>query len=88
MHSGDQKGSPLATRGFSNYFAEQTWITDPAAVLGREHQPKPVGGLRVRSREAIDRLVGDKRQPLEDRMLWSMLYATATDRHSISEPAH
>jgi integrase/recombinase XerC len=61
------------------YFAEQDWITDPDMVLSglrREHQPKP-DTSRVRSREAIQRLIGDKRHPLEDRALWAMLYATA-----------
>ncbi len=61
------------------YFQEQGWIGDAAAVLdglGREHQPKPDAN-RVRSREAIDRLIADKRWPLEDRALWAMLYATA-----------
>ncbi|MBW4722379.1 tyrosine-type recombinase/integrase [Saccharothrix obliqua] len=61
------------------YFAEREWIGDAAAVLRglrREHQPKP-DGERVRDRAAIDRLIGDRRWPLEDRTLWSMLYATA-----------
>ncbi len=61
------------------YFQAQDWITDAAAVLAgldREHQPKPTDN-RVRTREQIDRLVTDKRQPLEDRTLWSMLYSTA-----------
>ncbi|RMI27578.1 tyrosine-type recombinase/integrase [Nocardia stercoris] len=46
------------------------------AGLRREYQPKP-DATRVRSREAIDRLIGDKRNSLEDKTLWSMLYATA-----------
>ncbi|MFE2754027.1 tyrosine-type recombinase/integrase [Actinosynnema sp. NPDC059335] len=61
------------------YFAEQEWIADAEAVLHglrREHQPKP-DDTRVRPRAAIDRLVTDRRWPLEDRTLWSMLYATA-----------
>ncbi|MFE3279545.1 tyrosine-type recombinase/integrase [Nocardia sp. NPDC059239] len=61
------------------YFATEGWITDPHAVLAgldREHQPKPDGN-RVRSREAIDRLIGDRHHSLEDRTLWSMAYATA-----------
>jgi integrase/recombinase XerC len=61
------------------YFQTQEWITNATAVLaglGREHQPKPSDG-RVRPREAIDRLITDKRRPLEDRALWSMLYSTA-----------
>jgi integrase/recombinase XerC len=66
-------GSALA------YFHEQDWIGDPTAVLAgldREHQPKPTDN-RVRTREQIDRLITDKRQSLEDRTLWSMLYSTA-----------
>lgn len=66
-------GSALA------YFHEQDWIGDPTAVLAgldREHQPKPADN-RVRTREQIDRLITDKRQSLEDRTLWSMLYSTA-----------
>lgn len=66
-------GSALA------YFHEQDWIGDPAAVLAgldREHQPKPTDN-RVRTREQIDRLITDKRQSMEDRTLWSMLYSTA-----------
>lgn len=65
-------GSALA------YFGEQGWLDDPAAVLvglTREHQPKP-DDTRVRDRERIDRLIADKRSPLEDRTLWSMLYST------------
>ncbi|MGW4095009.1 tyrosine-type recombinase/integrase [Nocardia sp. NPDC004750] len=61
------------------YFQAQQWIGDAAAVLDglrREHQPKPDAD-RVRSREAIDRLIADKRWPLENRTLWAMLYATA-----------
>ncbi|WP_300007374.1 site-specific integrase [Pseudonocardia sp.] len=61
------------------YFQAQDWIVDAAAVLAgldREHQPKPTDS-RVRTREQIDRLITDKRQSLEDRTLWSMLYATA-----------
>jgi integrase/recombinase XerC len=61
------------------YFHEQGWIGDPAAVLAgldREHQPTPTD-IRVRTREQIDRLITDKRRPLEDRTLWSMLYSTA-----------
>ncbi|WP_433234925.1 tyrosine-type recombinase/integrase [Streptosporangium sp. CA-135522] len=61
------------------YFQQQEWIGDAATVLhglGREHQPRPEAD-RIRPREAIDRLVTDKRRPLEDRTLWSMLYATA-----------
>jgi hypothetical protein len=46
------------------------------AGLDRAHQPKPTDN-RVRTREQIDRLITDKRQPLEDRTLWSMLYSTA-----------
>ena len=66
-------GSALA------YFADQEWITDATAVLAglnREHQPKP-DDTRVRPREEINRLITDKRRPLEDRTLWSMLYSTA-----------
>ncbi|WP_051021532.1 tyrosine-type recombinase/integrase [Nocardia araoensis] len=62
-----------------NYFQAQQWIGDAAAVLdglGREYQPKPDAN-RVRSREAIDRLIADKRWPLADRTLRAMLYATA-----------
>ncbi|MDE1675152.1 tyrosine-type recombinase/integrase [Nocardia gipuzkoensis] len=44
--------------------------------LHREHQPKPDAN-RVRSREAIDQLIADKRWTLADRALWVMLYATA-----------
>jgi hypothetical protein len=44
--------------------------------LAREHQPKS-NDTRVRDRERIDRLIADKRRPLEDRTLWSMLYSTA-----------
>lgn len=61
------------------YFHKQDWIGDPATVLAgldREHQPKPTD-TRVRTREQIDRLITDKRQSLEDRTLWSMLYSTA-----------
>jgi integrase/recombinase XerC len=61
------------------YFHDQGWIGDPAAVLhglDREHQPRP-DDTRVRSRERIDRLIADKRRPLEDRTLWAMLYSTA-----------
>ncbi|GGM73876.1 hypothetical protein GCM10012275_50710 [Longimycelium tulufanense] len=61
------------------YFAAQDWITDAAAVLAgldRQPQPKPTDE-KVRTREAIDRLIADKRHPLEDRTLWAMLYATA-----------
>lgn len=61
------------------YFHEQAWIGDPVAVLAgldREHQPKPTN-TRVHTREQIDRLITDKRQSLEDRTLWSMLYSTA-----------
>jgi integrase/recombinase XerC len=61
------------------YFQTQDWITDTAGVvagLDHEHQPKPTDN-RVRTREQIDRLITDKRQPLEDRTLWSMLYSTA-----------
>lgn len=67
------------------YFQAQDWITDAAAVLAgvdREHQPKPTDS-RVRTREQIDRLITDKRQPLEDRTLWSMLYATAARAEEI-----
>ena len=66
-------GSALA------YFGLQGWLDDPAVVLAgltREHQPKP-DDTRVRDRERINRLIADKRRPLEDRTLWSMLYATA-----------
>jgi integrase/recombinase XerC len=62
-----------------SYFGEQRWLTDPAGVLhglAREHQPKS-NDTRVRDRERIDRLIADKRRPLEDRTLWSMLYSTA-----------
>jgi integrase/recombinase XerC len=62
-----------------SYFQKQGWISGAAAVLdglSREHQPKPDDN-RVRTREQIDRLIADKRQPLQDRTLWSMLYATA-----------
>jgi integrase/recombinase XerC len=61
------------------YFQDQDWIDDAAAVLAgldREHQPKPTDG-RVRTRGQIEALIIDKRRPLEDRTLWSMLYATA-----------
>lgn len=61
------------------YFAEQGWIDGAAAVLAgldRAHQPKPGDG-RVRTRGQIEALITDKRRPLEDRTLWSMLYATA-----------
>lgn len=62
------------------YFADQGWITGTGAAvlagLGREHQPK-AGDGRVRPRGEIDRLITDKRRPLDDRTLWSMLYATA-----------
>jgi integrase/recombinase XerC len=61
------------------YFEEQGWIDDADAVLtglDREPQPKP-DGLRVRPRERIDALIGDRRHRLEDRTLWAMLYATA-----------
>lgn len=57
-----------------SYFGEQRWLTDPAGVLhglAREHQPKS-NDTRVRDRERIDRLIADKRRPLEDRTLWSM----------------
>jgi integrase/recombinase XerC len=62
-----------------NYFQAEGWITGAAAVLDgldREHQPKPDAN-KVRSRKAIDRLIANKRHRLEDRALWSMLYATA-----------
>ncbi|MGW4720445.1 tyrosine-type recombinase/integrase [Nocardia sp. NPDC004260] len=62
-----------------NYSQAQGWVGGAAAVLDglhREHKPKP-GTNRVRSRDAIDRLIADKRRPLEDRALWAMLYATA-----------
>lgn len=61
------------------YFADQGWIDGAAAVLAgldRQHQPKPGDG-RVRARGQIEALITDKRRPLEDRTLWSMLYATA-----------
>ncbi|MDE1675068.1 tyrosine-type recombinase/integrase [Nocardia gipuzkoensis] len=61
------------------YFQAQEWIADAGTVLAgvdREHQPKPESN-RVRARDAIDRLIGDKRHTLADRTLWSMLYATA-----------
>lgn len=61
------------------YFQTQDWIADAAAMLAgldREHQPKPTDN-RVRTREQIDRLITDKRRPLQDRTLWSMLYSTA-----------
>lgn len=61
------------------YFQAQDWIVNAAGVLAglnREYQPKPTDN-RVRTREQIDRLITDKRQPLEDRTLWSMLYSTA-----------
>lgn len=61
------------------YFAEQEWIGDAEAVLHglrRQHQPKP-DDTRVRPRAEIDRLITDRRWPLEDRTLWAMLYATA-----------
>ncbi|MFE5565925.1 tyrosine-type recombinase/integrase [Amycolatopsis japonica] len=61
------------------YFGDQDWLTDHTAVLTgltRQPQPKP-DDTRVRDRERIDRLIADKRRPLEDRTLWSMLYATA-----------
>jgi integrase/recombinase XerC len=61
------------------HFQAQDWITDAAAVLAgldREHQPKPTDN-RVRTHQQIDRLITDKRQSLEDRTLWSILYATA-----------
>ncbi|WP_159850786.1 site-specific integrase [Nocardia sp. CY41] len=57
----------------------QQWVGDAAVVLDglrREHQPKP-DAHRVSFREAIDRLIADKRWPLEDRTLWAMLYAVA-----------
>lgn len=62
-----------------SYFAEQEWIGDAEAVLHglrREHRPKPTD-TRVRPRGEIDRLITDRRWSLEDRTLWSMLYATA-----------
>lgn len=61
------------------YFQSQDWISGAAAVLiglAREYQPKPTDN-RVRTREQIDRLITDKRQSLEDRTLWAMLYSTA-----------
>ena len=62
-----------------SYFQSQDWIPPAAAVLdglNREHQPKPDDN-RVRTREQINRLIADKRRPLQDRTLWSMLYSTA-----------
>ncbi|MGC7103038.1 tyrosine-type recombinase/integrase [Amycolatopsis lurida] len=61
------------------YFGEQGWLDEPAVALAgltREHEPKP-DDTRVRDRKQIDRLITDKRRPLQDRTLWSMLYATA-----------
>ncbi len=60
------RGLLLSVSGSGGAFNihEQDWIGDPTAVLAgldREHQPKPT----------------DKRQSLEDRTLWSMLYSTA-----------
>lgn len=62
-----------------SYFQAEQWIPDAGAVLAgldREHQPKPTNN-RVRDRGDIDRLIGDKSLPLNDRTLYSMLYSTA-----------
>ncbi|WP_067480517.1 hypothetical protein [Nocardia amamiensis] len=53
--------------GALNYFLGQDWIGDAATVLdglSRGHQPE-ADTDRVRSREATDRLVADKRWPVE-----------------------
>lgn len=62
------------------FFHGQDWIKSTAEVvltgLDREHQPKPTSN-RVRDRGDIDRLIGNKNLPLNDRTLYSMLYSTA-----------